>query len=156
MIYRQVGNGLTFLASYTILFWALNLEDDNEDYRPDGFIKYERRADHSVLISYRQGVFNLKGLVDVGLPRTSLSVGKLDREYLNSELHMNLVYTYLGHRITGMYHFCHRYQSGDSNPLMLFLGKDNRVEVAIPVKWGREMSRFIRDSEKRRLDNIDG
>ena len=55
VIYRQVGNGLTYLKSYTILFWTLDLEDNNADYQPEGFVKYERRDDFSILISYRQG-----------------------------------------------------------------------------------------------------
>ena len=150
VIYRQVGNGLTYLKNYTILFWTLDLEDNNADYRPEGFVKYERRDDFSVLTSYRQGVFNLKGMVDVGMPRRPISIDRPDREYLNSDVHMNVVCTLSGNRMTGMYHFCHRYKSGESNPSMIFLREDNRTEVLIPVEWGREKSQFIRDSEKRR------
>ena len=154
VIYRQVGNGLTYLKSYTILFWTLDLEDNNADYRPEGFIKYERRDDFSILISYRQGVFNLKGMMDVGTPRRPISIERPDREYLNSDIHMNVVCTLSGNTMTGMYHFCHRYRPGESNPSMIFLREDNRTEVLIPVKWGREMSQFIRDSERHRTRNL--
>ena len=151
VIYRQVGNGLAYLKDYTILFWTLDLDDNKADYRPDGFIKYERKDAYSILISYRQGLFNLKGMMDVGEPRRSISMDKPNREYLNSDVHMNVVCTVRKSRMTGMYHFCHRYKHGDSNPSMIFLREDNRVEVLSQVKWGHEMSQFIRDSEKHRM-----
>ena len=150
VIYRQIGGDLCYLDEYTILFWTLNLDDSDADYQPEGFIKYERREDFSILISYRQGVFNLKAMFDVGIPRRSISIEKPDREYLNSDIHMNVVCTLSGNRMTGMYHFCHRYKRGESNPTMIFLRDDSRTEVSIPVKWARDMSQFIRDSEKRR------
>ena len=150
VIYRQIGGDLCYLDEYTILFWTLNLDDSDADYQPEGFIKYERREDFSILISYRQGVFNLKAMFDVGIPRRSISIEKPDREYLNSDIHMNVVCTLSGNRMTGMYHFCHRYKHGESNPSMIFLRDDSRTEVSIPVKWARDMSQFIRDSEKRR------
>ena len=86
----------------------------------------------------------------MGVPRTPISIEKPDREFLNSDIHMNLVCTHIGDRITGMYHFCHRYKPGESNPSMVFLREDGKTEVWIPVKWGRDMSRYIRDSEERR------
>lgn len=154
IIYRKKGGGLSYLNDYTIIFWTLDLEDSNSDYNPEGFIKYERRDDFSVLISYRQGEFNLKGMVDVGVPRKPISIEKPDREYFNSDIHMNVVCTLRGNRMTGMYHFCHRYKSGESNPSMIFLRDDNKTEILFPVKWGREMSQFIRNSEKRRGQKI--
>ena len=154
VIYRKVGNGLTYLKDYTILFWTLDLEDNNAGYQPEGFVKYERRDDFSLLTSYRQGIFNLQGMMDVGMPREPISIDRPDREYLNSDVHMNVVCTLSGNRMTGMYHFCHRYKRGDSNPSMIFLRKDNRAEVLIPVKWGYEMSQFIRDSERRKSQNL--
>ena len=150
VIYRQVGNGLTYLDDYTIFFWTLDLESDDTHYCPEGFIKYERRDDFSILTSYRQGVFNLNGMVDVGMPRRPISIEKPDREYLNSDIHMNLVCTRSRDRITAIYHFCHRYKIGESNLSMVFLREDHRTEVYIPEKWGREICQFIRDSEKRR------
>ena len=149
VIFREIGNGLTYIDDYTIFFWTLELDDENAEYRPEGFLKYQRRDDFSILISYRQGIFNLQGMVDVGVPRTPISIEKPDREFLNSDIHMNLVCAHIGNRITGMYHFCHRYNPGKSNLSMVFLREDGKTEVLIPVKWGRDMSRFIRDSEER-------
>ena len=82
VIYRKVGDGLTYLDDYTIFFWTLDLDDDNAGYQPEGILKYERRDDYSILLTYRQGVFDLKGMIDVGLPRAQISIEKLDREYL--------------------------------------------------------------------------
>ena len=53
-----------------------------------------------------------------------------------------------------MYHFCHRYKPGESNPSMIFLREDNKAEVLIPVKSGHEMSQFFKDSERRRTRNL--
>ena len=150
VIYRQVGGGLTYLNEYTILFWTLDLNDRKAEYQPEGFIKYERRDDFSILISHRQGMFNLQGMVDVGLPRRPISIEKPDREYFNSDIHMNVVCTRSGNRVTGMYYFCHRYKRGESNPSMVFLRDDNTTEIATPVDWARDMSQFIRDSEERK------
>ena len=150
VIFRETGNGLTYIDDYTIFFWTLDLDDENAEYRPEGFLKYQRRDDSSILISYCQGIFNLQGMVDVGMPRTSISIEKPDREFLNSDIHMNLVCAHIGDRITGMYHFCHRYKPGESNLSMVFLREDGKTELMIPVEWGRDMSRFIRDSEERR------
>ena len=38
-----------------------------------------------------------------------------------------------------MYHFCHRYKPGESNPPMIFLREDNKADVLMPVKSGHEM-----------------
>ena len=152
VIYRQIGGGLTYLNEYTLLFWTLDLDDRKAEYRPEGFIKYERRDDFSILISYRQGMFNFKGMVDVdvGLPRRPILIENPDREYLNSHIHMNVVCTFSGNRMTGMYHFCHRYKRGESNLSMVFIRDDNRAEVAISSDWARDTSQFIRDSEERK------
>ena len=48
VIYREVGDGLRYLADYTIFFWTLDLEDDEAHYLPEGFLKYERREDLSL------------------------------------------------------------------------------------------------------------
>lgn len=153
VIFRETGNGLTYLGDYTIFFWLLDLDDKEAEYQPEGILKYQRRDAFSVLFSYRQGVFNPQGMVDVGLPKTPISIEKPDREFLNSDMHMNLVCTHIGDRITGMYHFCHRYYPGKSNPSSATLEKDGKVLIGTPKKWGHEMSRFIRDSEARRRRN---
>ena len=67
MIYRDTENGLVYLKDYTILFWTLDLEDRDSQIRPEGFIKYERRKDFSVLASHRRGVFAMKAMFDVGV-----------------------------------------------------------------------------------------
>ena len=71
-----------------------------------------------------------------------------------SDVQINVVCTLSKHRMTGMYHFCHRYKPGESNPPMIFLREDNKAEVLMPVKSGHEMSQFIRDSERRRTRNL--
>ena len=150
VIYREAGNGLTYLRDYTIFFWTLDLDDEDAVYRPDGILKYQRRDDASILLSYRQGVFNLQGMVDVGMPSPRNSFLKRDREFLNSDVHMNLVCTHVGNEITGMYHFFHRYNPGEASPTMAVLGKDGKAEVLIQEELCRDMSRSIRDSEARR------
>ena len=150
VIYRKIGGGLAYLQDYTIIFWTLDLEQDGSEYRPEGFIKYERRDDVSILISERRGVFNMKGMVDVGMPRRPITIEKPDREYLNSDVHMNVVCTRRGSAITSMYLFFHRYYPGESNPSVIILRDDNRIEIGTSVEWARDMSRFIRDSEKRK------
>ena len=155
VIYRQVGNGLTYLQDYTILFWTLDMEDNDAEYQPEGFVKYERRDDFSILISYRQGVFNVNGMMDVGMPRRPISIEKPHREYLNSDIQMNVVCLRSGNRMTGMYYFGYQYRPGEWNPATILLSEDNRVEVGVPVDWGHEMSRFIRDSEQRKKRNLE-
>ena len=150
VIFREIGNGLTYLDDYTIFFSTLDLDDQEAEYRPEGFLKYQRRDDFSILVSYRQGIFNVHGMVDVGVRREPISIEKPDTEFLNSDLHMNLICTHRGDSVTGMYHFCHRYKPGESNLSMVFLRDDGRTELLIPVEWGRDMSRYIRDSEDRR------
>ena len=145
VIHRQMGGGLTYLKDYTIFFWTLDLEDNGAEYQPDGFIKYERQDDFSVLLSYRRGQFNTNGMVDVGTARKPISI-RPDEEYLNSDIHMNVVCGVRGAKTTAMYFFCHRYRRGESNPSMAFL-RNGRVEVAVPVQWGRELSRFIHQKE---------
>ena len=105
VIYHEAGNGLTYLRDYTIFFWTLDLDDEDAVYRPDGILKYQRRDDASIMLSYRQGVPNLQGMVDVGMPSPRNSFLKHDMEFLNSDVHMNLVCTHIGNEITGMYHF---------------------------------------------------
>ena len=51
----------------------------------------------------------MKGMVDVGMPRRPITIEKPDREYLNSDVHMNVVCTRRGSAITSMYLFFHRY-----------------------------------------------
>ena len=150
VIYRKIGGGLTYLKDYTIIFWTLDLEDDDSDYRPEGFIKYERRDEFSILTSYRQGVFNLKGMLDAGTPRQPITIKKPDHEYFNSNIHMNVVCTHRGNAISSMYHFCHKYKLGKSNPSIIRLCDDNHVAIGTSESWSRDMSRFIRDSEKRK------
>ena len=143
VIYRKVGGGLTYLSDYTIIFWTLDLEEENSEYQPEGFIKYERRDEFSILISHRQGVFNLKGMVDVGMPIRPITTEKPDREYLNSDIHMNVVCTRRGNTITNMYPFCHRYKSGELNPSVIILQDDNRIDIGTSEDFSREMNRFI-------------
>lgn len=149
VIYREMGNGLVYLKDYTILFWTLDLEDRNSEIRPEGFIKYERREDFSILTSYRQGVFAMKAIVDVGVPRRSFTIERPDSEYLNSDMQMNVVCTVRGRRMTSMYPFCHRYKRGESNPSRIVLGDDGRTAVYLSAKLGQDLRSFIRDEERR-------
>lgn len=150
VIYRKVGGGLAYLHDYTIFFWTLDLQEDNSEYQPEGFIKYERRDEFSILASDRQGVFNLKSMVDVGMPRRPITIKRPDREYFNSDIHMNIVCTRRGNTITNMYLFCHKYKSGELNPSVIILQDDNRIDIGTSEDFSREMNRFIWDSEKRR------
>ena len=131
VIYRETGNGLVYLKDYTIMFWALDLEDRDSEIRPEGFIKYERREDFSLLTSYRQGKFAIKAIADVGVPRRSVTIERPDREYLNSDMHMNVVCTVRGRRMTNMYPLCYRYRRGESNLSKIILGDDGQVEVGL-------------------------
>lgn len=149
VIYREPGNGLVYLKDYTILLWTLDLEDTNSEIWPEGFIKYERREEFSVLTSYRQGVFAMKALADVGVPQRRFTIERPDPEYLNSDMHMNVVCTVRGRRMTGFYPFCHRYRRGESNPSKIILGDDGRVEFGLSAKLGQDLMKFIRDKEGR-------
>ncbi|MXW20141.1 MAG: hypothetical protein F4Z95_05000 [Gammaproteobacteria bacterium] len=156
VIYRQVGDGLAYLNDYTILFWTLDLEDEGSECWPEGFIKYKRRDDCSILVSYRQGEFTLKGMVDVGMRRRPLTIERPDREYLNSSIHMNVVCLVASRRLISMFHFCHLYKRGKSNPSMVFMRDDGRAEIYMPETWKREMSQFIRESERKRRKKRSG
>lgn len=83
VICRESGNGLVHLKDYTILFWAVDLEDRDCEIHPEGFIKYERREEFSLLAFDRQGVFAMKPIFDVGDPRVSITIERPDREYFN-------------------------------------------------------------------------
>ena len=148
MIYRDTGNGLVYLKDYTILFWTLDLEDRDSQIRPEGFIKYERREDFSVLTSHRRGVFAMKAIPDVGVPRGRVTIEKPDREYLNSDMQMNVVCTVRGRRMTNMYPLCFRYRRGESNPSQIILD-DGRVEVGLSAELEPELRSLIRDNERR-------
>ena len=149
VIYREAGNGLVYLKDYTILFWTLDLEDRDSEIRPEGFIKYERREDFSVLTSHRQGVFAMKAIADVGVPRRSVTIERPDREYLNSDMQMNVVCTVRGRRITNLYPLCYRYKRGESNLSKIILGDDGRVKIGLSAEFEPELRSFIRDREKR-------
>ena len=149
VIYRDTGNGLVYLKDYTILFWILDLEDRNSEIRPEGFIKYERREDFSVLTSHRQGVFSMKAIPDVGVPRGSVTIERPDREYFNSDMQMDVVCTVRGRRITNMYPLCYRYKRGESNPSNIILGDDGRVEIGLSAELEPKLRSFIRDKERR-------
>ena len=149
VIYREAGNGLVYLKDYTILFWALDLEDRDSEIHPEGFIKYERREDFSVLTSHRQGVFAMKAIADVGVPGRSVTIKKPDREYLNSDMQMNVVCTVRGRRITNLYPLCYRYKRGESNPSKIILGDDGRVNIGLSAEFEPELRSFIRDRERR-------
>ena len=149
VIYREAGNGLVYLKDYTILFWALDLEDRDSEIHPEGFIKYERREDFSVLTFDRQGVFAMKPIFDVGDPRVSVTIERPDREYLNSDMHMNVVRTIRGRRTTGMHPFCYRYRRGESNPSQIILRDDGRVKIGLSAEMERDLRSLIRDRERR-------
>ena len=149
VIYRDTGNGLVYLKDYTILFWILDLEDRNSEIHPEGFIKYERREDFSVLTSHRQGVFAMKAIPDVGVLRGSVTIERPDREYFNSDMQMNVVCTVRGRRITNMYPLCYRYKRGESNPSKIILDDDGRVKIGLSAELEPELRSFIRDNERR-------
>ena len=149
VIYREAGNGLVYLKDYTILFWALDLEDRDSEIHPEGFIKYERREDFSALTFDRQGVFAMKPIFDVGDPRASITIERPDREYLNSDMYMNVVLTFRGRRTTGMYPICYRYRQGESNPSQIILRDDGRVEIGLSAEMERDLRSLIRDRERR-------
>lgn len=149
VIYRDTGNGLVYLKDYTILFWMLDLEDRNAEIRPEGFIKYERREDFSVLAFHRQGVFAVKAIPDIGVPGRSATIERPDREYFNSEMQMNVVCTVRGRRITNIYPLCFRYRRGESNPSTIIFGDDGRVAIGMSAELEPELRSFIKDKEIR-------
>ncbi len=149
VIYRDTGNGLVYLKNYTILFSTLDLEDRNSEIHPEGFIKYERRENFSVLTSHRQGVFAIKAISDVGVLRGSVTIERPDREHFNSDMQMNVVCTVRGRRITNLYPLCYRYKRGESNPSKIILGDDGRVKIGLSAELEPELRSFIRDKERR-------
>ena len=49
VIYREAGNGLVYLKDYTIMFWALDLEDRDSEIRPGGL--HQVRAARGFLVT---------------------------------------------------------------------------------------------------------
>ena len=90
----------------------------------------------------------MKAIPDVGVPRGRVTIEKPHREYLNSDMQMNVVCTVRGRRMTNMYPLCFRYRRGESNPSQIILD-DGRVEVGLSAELEPELRSFIRDNERR-------